>query len=65
MPPVQAGRYTTRIQGSFVVFLIGFRINRVFAFNKWLPVGKAMTPMLKELYANPELGFLGGFSSLY
>jgi hypothetical protein len=65
MPPIQAGRYTTCIQGPFVVFLIGFRINRVFAFNKWLPVAKAMPPMLKELYANPELGFLGGFSSLY
>ncbi len=65
MPAIHSGRFTTRIEGSFVVFLIGFRINRLFAFSKWLPVAKAMGPMLRELYANPELGFLGGFSSVY
>ena len=65
MAPINAGRFTTRIEGPFVVFLIGLRINRLFAFNKWLPTAKAMQPMLEELYANPQLGFLGGFSSLY
>ncbi len=65
MPTIHAGRFTTRIEGSFVVFLIGFRINRLFAIHKWLPTAAAMPPMLKELYANPALGFLGGFSSLY
>jgi hypothetical protein len=65
MPTVHPGRYTTRIEGPFVVFLIGFRINRLFAFNKWLPTASAMGPMLRELYANPSLGFLGGFSSIY
>jgi hypothetical protein len=65
MPTVHPGRYTTRIEGSFVVFLIGFRINRLFALNKWLPTASAMGPMLRELYANPSLGFLGGFSSIY
>ena len=65
MPAIHPGRFTTRIEGPFVVFLIGFRINRLFAFSKWLPVAKAMGPMLRELYANPELGFLGGFSSVY
>jgi len=29
------------------------------------PSAKAMPPMLKELYANPSLGFLGAFSSVY
>ena len=65
MPTIHAGRYTTRIEGPFVVFLIGFRINRLLAFNKWIPVAKAMPPILTELYTNPRLGFLGGFSSLY
>jgi hypothetical protein len=65
MPTIQPGRYTTRIEGPFVVFLIGFRINRVLAFNKWVPVAKAMGPMLKELYANPQLGFLAAQTSLY
>jgi hypothetical protein len=65
MPTLHSGRFTARIEGPFVVFLIGFRINRLFAVNKWLPTAKAMGPMLAELYANPQLGFLGSFSSLY
>jgi Domain of unknown function (DUF4188) len=44
----------------FVVFLIGMRINRLLAFNKWIPTIRAMPPMLKELYQHPEKGFLGG-----
>jgi hypothetical protein len=59
------GRHTAKIEGPFVVFLIGFRINRFFAFSKWLPVAKAMPPMLKELYQHPEMGFLGAQTFLY
>ncbi|MGZ7040940.1 MAG: DUF4188 domain-containing protein, partial [Thermoanaerobaculia bacterium] len=44
------------------VFLIGMRINRLWKFHKWMPVAFAMTGMLKELTAHPELGFLGGES---
>ena len=51
MPTLHPGRFTTRIEGPFVVFLIGFRVNRLFAINKWLPTAKAMGPMLAELYA--------------
>jgi hypothetical protein len=65
MPTVHPGRYTARIEGPFVVFLIGFRINRPLAFNKWIPVAQAMGPMLKELYANPQLGVLAAQTSLY
>ena len=36
------------------------RVNRLFAFRKWMHVSAAMPRMLRELYANPELGFLGG-----
>jgi len=65
MPNLYPGRYTTSIEGPFVVFLIGFRVNRLFALGKWVPVAKAMPPMLKELYANPSLGFLAGYYSVY
>ncbi len=60
-----AGRYAAVMDGSFVVFLIGFRVNRVLAVRKWLSVARAMGPMLKELYANPSLGLLGAHTSLY
>jgi hypothetical protein len=44
----------------FVVFLIGMRVNRLWAFPKWFWVASAMPPMIKELYQHPELGFLAG-----
>jgi hypothetical protein len=65
VPTVHPGRFTTCIEAPFVVFLIGMRINRLLAIHKWLPTAQAMGPMLRELYANPSLGFLGGFSSIY
>lgn len=65
MPTIYPGRFATRIEGPFVVFLIGMRINRLLAPHKWIPVAQAMGPMLRELYANPELGFLAAQTSVY
>jgi len=59
MAQVVNGRYTARMDGPFVVFLIGMRINRPLAIKKWLPTFRAMSPMLRELYNYPEKGFLG------
>jgi Domain of unknown function (DUF4188) len=53
------GRYTAHIDGTFVVFVIGMRINQFWKIWRWLPVVAAMPPMLRELYAHPEKGFLG------
>jgi hypothetical protein len=51
-------RMTADVDGEFVVFLIGLRINRPWKIHKWLPITIAMQKMLKELYQNPELGFV-------
>ena len=51
-------RMTAEIEGDFVVFLIGMRINRFWKFHKWIPVAKAMPKMIKELSIKPESGFL-------
>lgn len=59
MTQISAGRFTAQIDGSFVVFLIGVRINRFLAFSKWLPTVTAMRPMLDTLRKHPEKGFLG------
>jgi hypothetical protein len=48
----------------FVVFLIGMRINKLWAVHKWLPVARAMVPMLMTLFEHPEKGFLGGYTTL-
>ncbi len=53
-------RMTGRIEGEFVVFLIGMRLNRWWKIHRWLFAARAMPRMLKELEAQPELGYLGG-----
>lgn len=58
MVTIIKGRQTAEIEGPFVIFIIGVRINKWLAIHQWLPVMQSMGPMLKELYANPELGFL-------
>lgn len=52
-------RMTVEMEGDFVVFLIGMRINRAWKIHKWLPVAKAMGKMLKELSEKPECGIIG------
>ncbi|MEO8899016.1 MAG: DUF4188 domain-containing protein [Candidatus Dormibacter sp.] len=60
MAHIFRGRYAGRIDGSFVVFLIGMRVNKPWKVAEWLPVARAMPTMLQELYSHPEKGFLGG-----
>ena len=60
-------RISAKIEGDFVVFLIGTRINKPWKIWKWLPVALAMPRMLKELEARPSaetgfLGYAGGFT---
>jgi hypothetical protein len=67
MTDIIAARTTAKIEGDFVVFLIGMRINKLWKVHKWLPAVRAMPKMVKELEAAPaEVGFLGhtsfGFS---
>lgn len=58
MVAVHTGRMTAELDGDFVVFLIGVRLNRWWKVHKWLPVVRAMPRMLKELEQHPECGLL-------
>ena len=51
-------RVAGEIEGDFVLFLIGVRINRIWKAGKWLPVFRAMPRMLAELARDPSLGLL-------
>ncbi len=51
-------RLTASIDGDFVVFLIGMRLNQPWRVHKWWPVASAMPRMITELQRQPELGFL-------
>ena len=58
MAGIEPGRFAGKLDGDFVVFLIGMRINQLWAVHRWLPVTRAMPRMLKELFQQPELGLL-------
>lgn len=65
MQPIFRGRHTATLDGSFVVFLIGLRVNRLWAVHKWVPVARAMGPMIEELMAQPDMGLLHADTYLY
>jgi hypothetical protein len=52
-------KMSAEIDGEFVIFLIGMRINKPWKIHKWWPVFRSMPPMLRELTAKPEAGLLG------
>lgn len=58
MGAIFPGRYAAQLDGGFVVFIIGMRINKLWALHKWLPVAQSMGPMLRQLQAQRELGLL-------
>jgi hypothetical protein len=60
MSEILAQRVTAKMDQPFVVFLIGMRVNKLFAFGKWGVAFNSFPKMLQELSANPELGFLHG-----
>ena len=55
---IHNGRFAGKIEGDFVIFLIGMRINRLLQFNQWVPVAQAMPRMLVELFQHPDMGLL-------
>jgi hypothetical protein len=55
---IRRERLAAGFEGSFVVFLNGMRVNRPLKVHQWLPVATAMPRMVKELYRQPELGFV-------
>lgn len=59
------GRYTAQIEGPFVVFIIGMRVNQLWAVSKWWPLAMAMNQMLAALAAHPEKGLLGFENFIY
>jgi len=58
MSMVRPERLCADVDGDFVVFLIGMRINSLIKLHRWIPVAAAMPRMLKELEQRPELGLL-------
>ncbi len=64
MAKVFPGRYTAlvspHIEESYVVLLLGIRINHFHLFWKWIPTVLASFPMVYSLVRHRAAGFLGG-----
>lgn len=58
MLAINPGRMAGVIDGDFVIFVIGARINKLHAVRSWWPVVSAMPKMVAELGANRALGLL-------
>lgn len=58
---VRPGRWVADVAGGgeVVVFIVGMRVHRWRRIRSWMPIVRAMTRMLDELYARPADGFLG------
>ncbi|KEF41881.1 MAG: hypothetical protein ER33_09045 [Cyanobium sp. CACIAM 14] len=56
---------TAEIEGDFVVFLIGMRINKIWKVHRWLPVFQAMPRMIRELQADLDKLRAGDAASIY
>jgi fumigallin biosynthesis monooxygenase-like protein len=48
MNSVFNGRRTAELDGSFVVFIIGMRVNKLWAVHKWFPVARVMRRISKR-----------------
>ncbi len=62
MADIRQGRWTAEIEGDFVVFIIGARINsKLHALKAFADLGgrRGMNHMLKYLTQHPEKGLLG------
>jgi hypothetical protein len=57
---IRPERLAATVEGDFVVFLIGMRINKAWKVHKWWPVLQAMPRMLSELSVRRDAGMLGG-----
>lgn len=55
---INKGRFTASIEGDFVVFLIGMRINAPLQLHKWGPVFMSMPGMVRELKQKEQSGLL-------
>ncbi|MGI8666795.1 MAG: DUF4188 domain-containing protein [Jatrophihabitans sp.] len=52
------GAMTAHPDSDVVLFLIGMNVNRWHRVRQWLPVFRAMKPMIVELLSDPSIGCL-------
>jgi hypothetical protein len=58
MNEIAYGRLSANLEAPCILFLIGMRVNRLTAVATWLPIGRSMGAMIRELAVSPESGLL-------
>ena len=59
MAPIITERMAAEIDGEYVIYINGMRLNKLRALPKYLRAGFAAAKMFKQLEADPDSGFLG------
>lgn len=59
MAPTDTGRMAAELDGGFVVYINGMRLNRLRAVREWFLAGRKLAAMLDRLEADPDSGLLG------
>ena len=59
MPPVITERMAAEIDGEYVIYINGMRLNKLRALPKYLRAGFKAAKIFKRLEADPDSGFLG------
>jgi Domain of unknown function (DUF4188) len=57
-PKIRA-RFSVANTDEVTLFVLGVRVNKFRLPHRWLPVVRALKPMLRELTDDPSLGMLG------
>jgi hypothetical protein len=52
--PIHTARHRAELEGEFVVFLVGMRINRFRAVRRWLPVLRSAPWIVREQRGHPD-----------
>lgn len=59
MVAINTDRMTAELDGGFVIYINGMRLNKLRAVHKYLLAGLKAAQMFKELEQDPDSGFLG------
>ena len=59
MKTIDEKRMAAEMDGGFVIYVNGMRLNKLRAFHKWLGAGLKAARMFERLEADPDSGFLG------
>lgn len=59
MVTVNSARMAAEIDGGFVIYINGMRLNKLRAIHKWFIAGRKLARMFERLEADPDSGFLG------